>query len=460
MMVVIHTKNNHIKDREYIYDVVFSYFWGLEYEIVYEERDNLALEVEGNYFFIDDSFFQMDESIWLKEESLPKQPLQKIELPDDIKDAAVEKILPVIYGRQGIKDIFSEDGKTCFLDIFGSAFFMLTRYEEAVKDDKDEYDRFPAKASLAYQEGFLERPIINEYLEILWQWLKRSIPQIPRSSRTFNVMATHDIDNPFYSLCLNGLQKLKTLAGDLIKRHDICLFKRKFISFVDEKHDVFDNDLLNTFELIMDLSDEYGIKSNFYFMTAMHRSKIDGNYDIFYNPVVKIIKNIIARGHYIGIHPGYGSYNNINLVREDTDKLRQMLEAESLQIEKFGGRQHYLSWRAPITWKAYEEANIEYDATLSYADHIGFRCGICYEYPVYNVITQERYKLKEYPLEIMDCTLWNDDYMHLSIHDMLPRCTVLKEHCRKYDGTFVVLWHNSSFVEKWHVELYKKILDF
>ena len=178
-MVVIHTKNNHIKDREYIYDVVFSYFWGLEYEIVYEERDNLALEVEGNYFFIDDSFFQMDESIWLKEESLPKQPLQKIELPDDIKDAAVEKNLPVIYGRQGIKDIFSEDGKTCFLDIFGSAFFMLTRYEEVVKDDKDEYDRFPAKASLAYQEGFLERPIINEYLEILWQWLKRSIPQIP-----------------------------------------------------------------------------------------------------------------------------------------------------------------------------------------------------------------------------------------------------------------------------------------
>lgn len=109
--------------------------------------------------------------------------------------------------------------------------------------------------------------------------------------------------------------------------------------------------------------------------------------------------------------------------------------------------------------EAYEEANLEYDATLSYADHIGFRCGICYEYPVYNVITQERYKLKEYPLEIMDCNLWYDDYMNLPICEMLPRCAALKEYCRKYQGIFVLLWHNSSFVTKWHRDLYENILQ-
>jgi hypothetical protein len=50
---------------------------------------------------------------------------------------------------------------------------MLTRYEEVVKSDRDEHDRYLATASLDYQEGFLERPIFNEYLEILWACIKR-----------------------------------------------------------------------------------------------------------------------------------------------------------------------------------------------------------------------------------------------------------------------------------------------
>ena len=67
----------------------------------------------------------------------------------------------------------SDGGIQLGLDIFGSVFFMITRYEEVVKSDRDEYDRFPAAASLAYQEGFLDRPIVNEYLEILWTCMKR-----------------------------------------------------------------------------------------------------------------------------------------------------------------------------------------------------------------------------------------------------------------------------------------------
>ena len=38
---------------------------------------------------------------------------------------------------------------------------MLTRYEEIVKLDRDTFDRFPAWASLAYQEGFLDVPSLT-----------------------------------------------------------------------------------------------------------------------------------------------------------------------------------------------------------------------------------------------------------------------------------------------------------
>ena len=53
---------------------------------------------------------------------------------------------------------------------------MLSRYEEAVLLDRDDHDRFPATASIAYKTGFLDRPIIDEYVEILWVAMKRVWP--------------------------------------------------------------------------------------------------------------------------------------------------------------------------------------------------------------------------------------------------------------------------------------------
>lgn len=457
-MIIMHVNNNHRKDREYIYDVVFKYFWDIEYQLVYEKRDNLAIEIAGHYFYMDDSFFQMDERIWLKEESLPRQPLQKIELSDEIRDAAVEASLPIIYGRQGINSIFSEDGKTCFLDVFGSAFFMLTRYEEVVKNDRDEYDRFPAKASLAYQEGFLERPIINEYLEILWCWLRKHNINLKRKQRKFTIMPTHDVDVPFLSLSLTYKGKLRVLAGDLLKRHSLSLFLERLGLFLNAFCGRYDKDPRNSFAYIMDLSEKNGLVSNFYFMTSRYRSALDGNYNIFDKPIVDLVKNILERGHSIGIHPGFGSYNNDKWLTKDVQLFYEMLNQENFQVLKFGGRQHYLSWQAPSTWEYYEKEAIYYDTTLSYADHIGFRCGICYEYPVYNVLIHECYILKEYPLIIMDCTLWNERYMALCKEDMLSRCINLKKMCKKYNGNFVLLWHNTTFMDSFRKKLYEDII--
>ena len=45
---------------------------------------------------------------------------------------------------------------------------MLTRYEELVVPDRGAHDRFPAAASVAVREGFLEIPIVDAYVELLW----------------------------------------------------------------------------------------------------------------------------------------------------------------------------------------------------------------------------------------------------------------------------------------------------
>jgi hypothetical protein len=48
--------------------------------------------------------------------------------------------IPILYGSPGI--VKNNNHLHLNLDIFGSAFFMLTRYEELVIKDRDQHDRF------------------------------------------------------------------------------------------------------------------------------------------------------------------------------------------------------------------------------------------------------------------------------------------------------------------------------
>ena len=68
--------------------------------------------------------------------------------------------LPIIYGKTNISGKYIEEAldiNYVGIDIFGSAFFMLTRMEEYIITDRDEHDRFPVESSIAYKVGFLER---------------------------------------------------------------------------------------------------------------------------------------------------------------------------------------------------------------------------------------------------------------------------------------------------------------
>lgn len=461
-MVTIICNDNNIKDREYIYSVIFKDFLGIEYKIVYEKRQDILLQIGNVSIYMSDKFFQQSSNCWLCNKSLPKLPLRYEYVPDELKNAVLEEKIPVIYGDDlaaGLFTISNENSTRCNLDIFGSAFFMLTRYEEIVSNERDIYNRFSAKSSVAFKGHFLHRPIINEYIEILWGLIQRSASHIQRKKKKYKVMPTHDVDVPYLALRLNIWQKVRTLLGALLKRGSWQEFSENLSLFLQACHGDYSADPRDNFDYIMNISEKHGLTSNFYFMTAQGRDEKDGNYNIFAVPIENLAKKILYRGHNLGIHPGFGSYKNSEYINNDVGLLRDMLKTKSLKVNSFGGRQHYLSWEAPTTWKLYEKNGIEYDSTLSYADCIGFRCGICWDYPVYNCVTHEEYKLREYPLIVMDCTLWDERYMNLDRKEMLQKCVELKEKCKRYEGNFVILWHNTSFMEEWQRKLYENILN-
>lgn len=462
-MLTIKIPPNFSREREYILSVVFTEFLGLEYRPVMEDRKDVQIgEDHGPKLVMADTFFAMPQEYWLHHGSLPKQPLETWILPDRLSlSIVVHKRIPVIYGERTKNGEWSErheDQIVLGLDIFGSAFFMLARYEEVIKLDRDSHGRFPAKASLAYQEGFIDRPIINEYIEILWGCLKILWPNLARKKRSFSMRPTHDVDLAYSEATRSLASITRSFLGDIIKRqqpllavHNIKRGLRLWSGHVEE-------DPYNTFDWMMDVSESHGISSAFYFMTDRTAGSMDGNYSICHPLIKSLLRKIHARGHEVGIHLSYHSYQDSKQTKKEVSDLKILSEKEKIYQDKWGARQHFLRWETPTTFVNLEQAGLDYDSTLSFADCAGFRCGICYEYPAYDIKSRSILHLKERPLVAMECSILDDRYMGFGLGEKaLGIFQTLKERCRLFNGSFVFLWHNSRLATQAEKIFYRSI---
>ncbi len=103
---------------------------------------------------------------------------------------------------------------------------------------------------------------------------------------------------------------------------------------------------------------------------------------------------------------------------------------------------------------------MKWDSSLGYADREGFRCGVCYEYSVFNILTRKKLNLKERPLIVMEGS-FTTYQPNIEPEDMEMKIKKLIDEVKKFNGEFVFLWHNSSFnVNQWkkYQNIYKKVL--
>jgi len=107
-----------------------------------------------------------------------------------------------------------------------------------------------------------------------------------------------------------------------------------------------------------------------------------------------------------------------------------------------------------VTWQLGQRI----DSTLSYADHAGFRCGICYEFSVFDLEKRQVLPLRERPLIVMEGSVLGEQYMKLSGQEALGYMLMLKERCQQFNGDFTLLWHNSSFTDPRQWEMYGEVV--
>jgi peptidoglycan/xylan/chitin deacetylase (PgdA/CDA1 family) len=464
-VINIEAPNNYQAERSYIFSVIFAEFLGLDINVNFTDRHNVLIKVaDDRQMVIADRLFATPLADWLTASSLPQQPLKKWDLSSVKLDAlTVNPQVPIIYGSDPAgADFFcqSETQINLGIDVFGSAFFMLTRYEEVVKSDRDRIDRFPVTASLAEQEDFLARPIVNEYVEILWACLVQLAPNLQRKVREFQVIVSHDVDEPF-RYAFSGISRLlKRCAGDIYKRHSLSAAATSVLQWIQVKSGRSDLDPCNTFDLIMDLSEQRNIKSAFYFIVDRPAGLIDCDYSIEHPLIRDLLRKIHQRGHEIGLHTSYHTYQNPTQTKQEFEILKRVCLEEGIEQQQWGGRQHCLRWATPTTFQNWDDAEMDYDSTLSFAEKVGFRCGVCYEFSTFNLQTRKHLSLREKPLIVMECTVLDDRYMNLGAEGTLAlQCILnLKNCCEIFKGDFTLLWHNNRFTDPREVDMYKKII--
>ncbi len=423
-------------------------------QLVEEERDDVELTTEGEVgrVRIADALFRTSESAWLTAAALPSGPLPRWNLSaDGLADAAVATELPVLYG--GAPFLRVRDGEVDLgLDVLGSVFFLLTRYEEVASRMRDERDRFPAAASLAVREGFADRPLANEYVEILWRVMTRVWPRLQRRKRVFAERPTHDVD--FLRCRQPSLRATFDRAlRDAAFRREPRLALARFRAYArrDPERDPF-----NTFDVLMDAGERRGLRSTFYFIAGHTGGAIDGDYELDDPFVRRLLRRIHDRGHKLGLHGSYGTFRDAEAMRSELERLQRVAAGEGVEQDDWGGRQHFLRWENPTTWRGYDQVGLAHDSTLAFAERAGFRAGTCFEYPVFDLLERRPLALRERPLIAMDASLVR--YSRLDEDEVVAEVNRLRDRCRRYEGEFVLLWHNDWLYSKRGRRLYDRVL--
>ncbi|MYN13580.1 hypothetical protein GSY71_10585 [Pusillimonas sp. TS35] len=344
-------------------------------------------------------------------------------------------------------------------DILGLTYWMLSRQEEVGRPERDEHQRFPAAASHALRHGYLERPVVDEWLAILGQAINRVWPQFPRQRSTFSMRISHDVDWPSRYGFSGPPHLMRMMLSDLINGRSMREVLRAPFIRMATRHQLLAGDPNNTFDWIMDLSDRHGLTSAFYFICGRTNPGMDATYELGHPAIRALLRRIHARGHEIGLHPSYHTYRDPHAFAREASYLRQICAEEGISQLEWGGRMHILRWETPTTLRNWESVGMHYDSTLSYADRPGFRCGTCFEYPAFDPVEQAALNLRIRPLIAMECTIMAPRYLGLGTGDAAhEKFRQLKDACRSVAGCFTLLWHNSEFETEDKRRLYAALL--
>ncbi len=315
-----------------------------------------------------------------------------------------------------------------YTDIVYATFFFASRAEEIIHKDRDEHDRFLARHSILGRGNRLLIPLLDEYARVLMKCLELPLPS-PGFSQIY---LTHDID------ALTQYRSLRGTLGGLLRGE----WRQVVRAWKDIHHDP-----LYTFPWLVEQDRQVADAQAIYFIKMAFGHGYDyPQYRLRGRDFQQLNKWLLSQGAFTGIHNSY------------YDLAQRIIPDKTAAHPVVFQRCHYL--RCPIPkMRSLCELGYTDDFTMGFADRAGFRLQTTR--PI-RWIAPESWTLTGltlHPLMIMDTTLSEEKYMHLTEDEAYFLCEQIIDKVRMHHGELNLLWHNSNInAQSYHKSLYPKVL--
>ncbi len=339
---------------------------------------------------------------------------------------------PVVPGRSSWLYPTPDPDSCLPFDPFAASFFMLSRCEEYHSRERDRHGRFPAEASVAFRNGFLDQPVVHAWAGMLSEVLTARFPGLLIKPPRYRYVPTIDIDHAWQ---FRGRGVFRTLGGVArslaVGRLDEVA--RRLGTLAGTFRDPFD-----TYDYILRVHDASGIQP-LWFVLFADRGGADNQVRLSGRHFRQLLTKLDS-GERLAIHPSLAASRHPSILQMEYDGLCDLLGRPVIR-----SRQHFLALEFPRTCRELIRLGITHDYTLGYASHPGFRAGIAVPFPFYDLEEDRATELMLHPLSVMDVTM--RDYLRLNAVESLDRIAAIIRKHREAGGEFVSLWHNESLSE-------------
>ena len=331
-------------------------------------------------------------------------------------------------------------------DIFAASFYLITRYEEYQPHVTDDNGRFVPTQSLAFENKFLENPVVDIWAYKLLEKLKEKYPDYTFPSREYSQISTIAVTES-YAYKHKGL--LRNIGGFLT---DLSHFRlrslgRRITVLLRIKEDPY-----NTFKYILALKKQAKIKTVFFFLFSEYTT-FDTNVSYSnrnYRLLIKSILDYTAFGQLFS----YYTMKNAKKLSKEKKRFENLVNRPVTK-----SKQHNNRLEIPKTYQNLVDNYITEDYSMGYDTHCGFRASTCTPFYFYDLDYEIQTPLKIFPYAVVDKTLAVQN--QLTAKEAFLKIKTLQHEVRKVGGVFISVFHNTTFSDMEHKgwsDLYEDVI--
>ena len=308
-------------------------------------------------------------------------------------------------------------------DIFAASFFLLTRYEEYQPHVKNELGDFPSTESIAYQNNFLHKPIINIWINRFSLILKDKFDDLEIHLKKPKIKIIIAVEKAFKYRRHGISRSITGFLSDFFqfKLRDIFTRLKTWFKPDQDPYDVYD-DLIN-------FKNETDVEMTFMFQLgdySIHTKNINHRKRIY----KRLIKSM---GDYceIGLMPSYEAIDEFGILQKEIKRFENIAnhELESIMI-----KDHGLNF--PDFYVNLDKTTLTKDYSMGYYNQIGYRAGTETSFLFYDLNLEQASPIEIHPYFCSSEAIKNAEFKEFE--------EILKQH-QSLDLTYNLLFNNSDF---------------